>query len=91
MQIYTIADITPNSVATPLSATTKLAVWVQLSATGAAIRYGDSNVGSARGAKIPTGTVVTLPRCDFNQGGYDLTKIYVYGTGADAVSISYGQ
>ena len=91
MQLYTIADITPGGFATPLSATSVKAVWINLFASGTTIRVGDSSVSATRGVPVSTtGSPTQIPRCDFNQGGYDLSKVYVFGTGGDKVSITYG-
>lgn len=92
MVLGTIADITPNSTATPLSSNTNpiLATWIIAVANGTSIRIGDASVGAARGVVCPSGIPVTIPRGDFDQQGYDLSKVYVYGTSSDKVSITYG-
>ena len=92
MTVQTIPDITPNGAATPLSATSLLAAWVNAAASGTSIRFGDSHVGSARGVPLPTNVVVAVAvRCDFDQQPYDLSQLYVYGaSGTDKVSITYG-
>lgn len=97
MQVHTIVDITPGGAATALSAVKgTLATWVALSAAkgnAGAIRFGDSNVSATRGAALAAGATAPflLPRCDFNQGQYDLSQIYVFGTSTDSVSVTYGQ
>lgn len=91
MTIGTIADITPNGTATKVSATSIIAHWIQFTATGTSIRVGDANVGSGRGAGLITLVPAFWPRCSFDQGGYDLSTVYVYGgSGSDKVSITYG-
>jgi len=90
MQVQTVADITPNSTPTQISALHIDAYWIAITASGSTIRWGDVNVGSGRGNAIPTGTTVIIPRISFDQQGYDLSTVYVYGTGSDKVSISYG-
>jgi hypothetical protein len=90
MTLESISDITPNGTATPLSATAIKATWVRIAASGSTIRVGDSLVGAARGVLLQTGVVTELPRIDAVQGFYDLSRVYVYGTGADKVSITYG-
>ena len=91
MVLGTIADITPNGAAVALSATEgALATWIKLTATGATIRVGDANVGAARGVLLASGVPFELPRGDFDQQPYPLTGVYVYGTGTDKVSITYG-
>jgi hypothetical protein len=91
MTPQTIADITPNGSATAIGAAGIKATWIIFVASGTTIRVGDSNVGAARGSNIPTGVPVLWPRCDFNQGRYDLGSVYVYGgSGSDKVSITYG-
>lgn len=97
MQLFTIADITPGGTATPLTSVKgTLAVWVTLTAAkGNAnpIRVGDSKVSATRGAAVNAGDInpIYLPRCDFTQQGYDLSKVFVFGSGSDSVSITYGQ
>lgn len=90
MTIETIPDITPAGAATPLSATGIKATWVKFVASGSSIRVGDANVGASRGLNIPTGVLVNFDRLDVHQGFYDLSRLYVYGTGTDKVSITYG-
>ena len=67
-----------------------MATWVKLTATGATIRVGDSNVGAGRGVLLASGVPTDLPRGDFQQQPYPLNGVYVYGTGTDKVSITYG-
>ncbi len=92
MTVQSIADITPNGAAVALG--TGRAVWIILSAktgNGADIRVGDNHIGAAQGARIPAGTSLLLPRCDFDQGNYDLSQVEVYGAaGTDSVSVTFG-
>ena len=91
MVLGTIADITPNGAAVALSATEgALATWIKLTASGSTIRVGDANVGTGRGLVCPSGVETYLPPVAFDQGMYDLTAVYIYGTGADKVSVTYG-
>ena len=91
MVLQTIADITPNSAAVALSSTEGAkATWVKFVAAGSTIRVGDANVGAGRGVLLPTGVPFELPRGDFQQQPYDLTAVFVYGTGTDKVSVTYG-
>lgn len=90
MTLESIADITPNSAAVPLAATGIKATWIKFAANGSSIRVGDASIGASRGLNLQTGVVTTLERLDIHQGLYDLSKTYVYGTGADKVSITYG-
>lgn len=93
MAIQTLADITPGGVAVPLSGTAgQLATWVRISAPSANsgdVRFGDLNVSASRGAIIPKGTSVDLPRMAFAQGMYDLTKIFVFATSTDKASVTF--
>lgn len=89
MTVKTIADIVPNGAAIALGATGSKAVWVLLTATGNTCRVGDATVAT-QGAKLPTGVPVLLPRCSFDQGGYDLGEIKVYATGSDSISVTIG-
>jgi hypothetical protein len=90
VQLGTVADITPGGVATALGAEGIKATWITIVANGTSIRVGDKNVGSARGIVVPTGTSVTLPRGAFDQQGYYLDQVFVYGTSSDKVSVTYG-
>jgi hypothetical protein len=90
VQLGTVADITPGGVATALGAEGIKATWIKITATGATIRVGDSNVGSARGSLLATGVPYTLERGDFDQQGYYLNQVFVFGSGGDKVSVTYG-
>jgi|HubBroStandDraft_3_1064219.scaffolds.fasta_scaffold48784_4 hypothetical protein len=90
VQLGTVADITPGGVATALGPEGIKATWIKLLATGASIRVGDSNVGSARGLVVGTTIPVTLERGDFDQQGYYLNQVFVFGSDGDKVSVTYG-
>ena len=93
MTLQTIPDITPNGAAIQLSTVVSArATWIKATAIGTTIRYGDLNVGSARGALLQTGVLTDIvPRDSFSQSPVDLAAVYVYGAaGADKVSITYG-
>lgn len=91
MNVQTIADITPNGSAVAIAAVPVEALWILICATGTSIRVGDSNVGTARGAKVANATSLLLPRTNTEQGRYDLSQVYVYGAaGSDSASIVYG-
>lgn len=87
-------DIVPNGTPVPVQASAGIkATVVFLSAktgNGADIRFGDANVSATRGARIPAGQTIVLPRVSFDQGGYDLSNLYVFGAGgSDSVSVSW--
>ncbi len=95
MIVQTVADVVPNGVAAPLVPNSPHvytpARWIQISASGSTVRYGDSNVSATRGAAIPNGTVAQVgqdPR--EGQAPYDVAQIYVFATGTDKVSVTYG-
>jgi len=93
MQVQTIADITPNGTATPLSSNTAIvATWIEMTANGSSIRFGDANVGASRGVALAPGVPFAVGvRGDHPQRGYPLCQCYVYGaSGTDKVSITYG-
>lgn len=94
MVLETIADITPGGTATalldPTSSEEINATWIKLVATGTTCRFGDSSVASGRGALLPAGVPVTIERGDFDQQGYNLKKVFVFASGGDKVSITYG-
>ena len=97
MQVYTLPDITPNgakvnlgTIATNNGMPTR-AVWINMTASGTSIRYGDTNVGANRGQALPTGIpFLTHPRGANDQTPYDLSTTDVFGAGSDKVSITYG-
>lgn len=90
--VHNLADITPNSTATALKATSAHAAWVTISAPAANsgdIRAGDSTTDATHGVAIAKGTSITFP----SQGAtnpYDVALIYVYGTSTDKASAVYG-
>lgn len=91
MTINSLPDIVPNGSTVPLSATTRMAIWVILMVNGTSIHIGDSQVGASRGINPATKNILTLPRVSFEQGGIDLAQIYVYGAaGTDSVSVIFG-
>ena len=92
MTIETLADITPNSTATPLSTNENLrAAWIIFSAVGSTIRVGDANVSASRGILLPTGVPVPFPPPGtYDQGQMYLKQVHVWGVGADKVSVTYG-
>lgn len=95
MTIKTLPDITPNGTPTPLVANSPNvrvdARWIQLSTAGTTCRYGDSLIGANRGARISSTAPAQIGfGFQEGQGPYDLTQIYVYGTGSDAISITFG-
>ena len=97
MQLYTIADITPNGSAVTLASKSAAgspteATWLAFTATGTSIRVGDANVGASRGLLLETGSPLILGvRGDSLQRPYDLTRISVYGaSGTDKVSVTFG-
>ena len=97
MQLYTLPDITPAGSAVNLGTQATSAgapvraVWVSATASGSTVRYGDANVGAARGQVLPTGIPFNIaPRGANDQTPYDLSKISVYASGGDKISITYG-
>lgn len=93
MQPQTLPDVIPGGVATQLtSATTTAGIFVTVTAPASnagGIRVGDKNVGPARGALIGPGGQFTFQRGSFAQGQFQLAQIYVYGTGGDAVTVTF--
>jgi hypothetical protein len=97
VQIYTLPDITPGGAAVSLGTIATQnnmptsAIWVNITASGTSIRFGDANVGSGRGQTITTAIpFLAAPRGDNTQRPYELSKMFVYGTGGDKVSVTYG-
>ena len=94
----TIADISGSGSAVKL-ATSGSAHWIQFTApTGnaSAVRYGDSNVSSSRGAIIAAGGGDLLPVLHVPGGGqasdslYQFSTIYVYIASGDSLSVTWG-
>ena len=89
-------DITPGGSAAKVSASLPTgyptaAVWVNMTANGSTVRYGDANTSSSQGQVLPTGVpFLACPRGDNEQRTYDLTKLYVFASSSDKVSITYG-
>ena len=90
VQLGTIADITPDGSTLPIGSESIKATWIKFVATGSTIRVGDKNVGATRGVLCPAGVPVTLERGDFDQQGYYLDQVFVFGSSTDKVSITYG-
>lgn len=97
MTVKSLPDITPNGAATPLSATPVAARWIQVGCSGASGRAGDASVGAARGSIIPNQSSATqLPlqigyTIQEGQGTYDLSQVFVFATGSDKISVTFGQ
>jgi len=93
MELGTLTDVTPAGVATAIGAVGQKATWIQFTAPASNsgdIRFGDSLVSATRGVRIPKGLNVLASRLSFDQGQYELSKVYVFGTGSDSVSITFG-
>lgn len=93
MRVYTLADITPGGSATALAAPTSTAraIWINATASGSSVRFGDANVGAAQGQTLPDGVpFLAAPRGDNAQQPYWLRDCYVYASSSDKVSITYG-
>ena len=92
MTIKTIADITPGGAAVALSNDpNEKAVFIDMAASGSTVRTGDINVGAGRGVLLQAGVLCTpYPRQSNDQQPYPLSAVYVYATGGDKVSITYG-
>jgi hypothetical protein len=96
MQAYTLPDVEPAGTATQITSNANLrAIAVIFSAPAAnsgGIRIGDASVSGSQGAIAnPGGPPVVLPRGAFDQQGYQLDQIYVYGESTDKITITYVQ
>ena len=93
MQIKTIADITcVGGVATPISATSIIAKWVQITVVSAAanVRIGDSSVGASRGVPTAGSGFFYFPQDATDlMGRWDLSNIFYFATAGDVLSILY--
>lgn len=91
MTVQTLADIAGDNAVHALTTNAILARWVILGAVGGAIRFGDTNVASGRGASIPSGATVTLPpETADGWAGYRLDSIKAYIPNSATLTISYG-
>ena len=91
MAIHSLASVVLSTTATPLSATSVRANWVQVqgSALTGAARVGDSTVSSTKGAILSsTGDSQFFPALG-NANAYDLSAIYVLGTASDTLAVTY--
>jgi|SRR3954466_4715569 len=86
----TIADITGTGASVAV-ASSGSARWCQLTApstNSADVRWGDSNVGAARGAGIAAGGGQMTP---YQAQLYQLASLYVYVANGDKVRVTCGQ
>ena len=89
MQPITIADITTSGSPQQI-ATNGRARWIQFSALTHDARIGDSNVGAAHGANVPSETTVVWPPSPDPNEYYTLANVYVYVASGGTVCITYG-
>lgn len=97
MFIQSLPDITPNGSASTLSevnnspgaSTIVEARGLILVASGTSIRLGGSEVTGSRGVNLPNGVCVIIPAAFLGLETIPLHQTYVFGTGADKVSITY--
>ena len=93
--IGTIADITGDASAHKVSATSLGATWIQFDCpsgnSGTAIRIGDSNVSSSRGALCAAGKTVIFPVVNRPPYRYDLSTIYYLAANNDKLTVTYGK
>ena len=88
MALYSIADVTPNSVTVALASTPTPAAWVQIVSTGTTVRVGGPTTDATHGIPMANGAGMLLPTLG-NANAYDLSKIYAYATVSDKVSVVY--
>ena len=89
--IHQLSSVVLSTSATPLSATSVRANWVQVqgSALSGAARIGDSTISSTKGAILSsTGDSQFFPPLG-NANAYDLSSIYVLGTASDTLAVTY--
>lgn len=96
MALYNL-QVTLGAGATQLSATRAAASWINIQSRSgnnvAGIYIGNSAVlanGTQGGAKIAPGASFMLPQQDV-PSPYDLTSVYVVGTGGDIVDVLYAR
>jgi hypothetical protein len=88
-----ISDITPDGTATPVLAPSGdgvRAYHIQFTASSGSTscRVGGEGVNATSGARLPAGQPV-IWRCNYEDGGWDLSQVYVYASGSESISISY--
>ena len=91
MQLYPIADIVGDNAAHAISATSKMARLLALTATGGNARLGDNTVAAARGVELPADKVVLIyaDQADFTNR-MDLLSQYAYVPNGTTLTIAYG-
>ena len=94
MTIRTAAD-TPSGAGkiqlSTLFETTAAARRIWLTATGAAGRFGDANIGAGQGVVIPTGTTTAFSCSDADETDLiQLAQAYIYAPTSCVLSISIG-
>jgi hypothetical protein len=95
--ILDLPDITPNGAASTLSEQSGSpgaslvieARGIILVASGSSIRLGGSDVSATKGANLPNGVAVVISANTPELGTIPLHQTWVFGSGADKVSISY--
>ena len=89
--IHSLATITGDGATHALSASAVKASWVQIQApstNSAAVRVGDSNTSSTRGATVAAGGFQFAPSHG-NANMYDLNTIYYYAETGDEIDVIY--
>jgi len=95
MQFYTAADqvaVGKVQLSTLFSQTTAKELILECSAGASGARFGDSNVGAARGVYLPAGVGPTVLRTSVadERDKIDLTTVYVYVPGGSTLTITIG-
>ena len=90
MQPHTLPDITGDGAAHAIGAAGTRARWIAIGATGGALRVGDANVASNRGASVANGATAFLPPDPDITATYDLGNVYVYVPISSTASFTYG-
>ena len=91
MTILTAADIVGANAKVALGTAGQTARRIFITATGSAnARFGDTNVGAARGAALPNGTPVQLTASDSDlTASFDLSQTFVYVPTGTTISYTW--
>lgn len=91
MQVNSLPDIVGDNTAHVIGQVGVTARWVTIGAIGGALRFGDGNVGAARGVNIAQNTAKTIEAESDITAVLDLSLLYVYVPTGSTATISYGR
>lgn len=91
MTINTVADFTSSASAQQIATASHQCRRLWLCATGGKARFGDANVGAARGVELPADVEVTIAASDSDATDtIQLDQCYVYVPSDVTVTVTWG-